>query len=149
MKEKEKFPAGSMIVPWASLSRAAEKAKAINPNDLILESLWIELYSAAALAETYGKIWHSIIWIRTKTATKRRVAATLNRLAFSISEHLEGALELYNEFCDSQAEKGIAPDTMPREFWELRTSLTLAQKGLKEFHGLEIQSCQLHLWEEI
>jgi hypothetical protein len=147
--QKEHFPAGSMILPWASLACGAENAKAIDPNNLILNSMWLELYSASQLAETYGKIWHGIIWIRSKNATKRRVAATLNRLAFSINEHLEGAIELFNEFCDSQAAAGISPEAMPKEFWDLKVNIYMAQKGLKEFHGSEIESRQLHLWEEL
>ncbi|PSF28553.1 hypothetical protein C7H19_24600 [Aphanothece hegewaldii CCALA 016] len=149
MNTKEHFPAGDMVLPWASLACGAKNAIGIDPDNLILNSLWLELYSATQLAETYGKIWHSIVWIRTKTATKKRVAATLNRIAFSINQHLEGAIELFNEFCDSQAEAGIDPAQMPPEFFELKRNIYLAQKGLKEFHREEIESCQLHFWEDI
>jgi hypothetical protein len=148
MRSKRYYPAGDMTLAGASLSLAYKIARSITSDHPDIISLQKELFEAAKLAEAYRQIWNSIIWIKSSTFTKRRVSGTLNRIAFRINEHLENAMYAFNTFCDDRQEKIDEGTLLFERFRQLRTRLSNARENLQRFHGREISSCQLHLFEK-
>ncbi len=137
-----------MTIAGASLSVAHKIARSIAPDHPCIISLQKELFEATKLTEAYYRIWHSIIWVKSSTRTKKRVAGTLNRIAFRINEHLENAIESFDAFCDERQEK-IEDETLLFEiFKQLKVRLSNARENLQRYHGREIASCQLHLFEK-
>ena len=74
----------TMVCIWASLATASDKLK--GEADEVAASLFLELTTAAALAKAYDQIWHSIHWNKARATTKKRVRATLGKLAYSIAD---------------------------------------------------------------
>jgi hypothetical protein len=136
-----------MTVASASLFVAYKIARSIAPDHPCIISIQKELFEATELAETYYQIWHSIVWIKSSTRTKKRVAGTLNRIVFRINEHLENAIEAFNAFCDSRNGKIEEGTLFFERFKQLKIRLSNARENLQRYHGREISSCQLHLFE--
>jgi TnpA family transposase len=63
----------------ASLSVAYKIARSIAFDHPCIISLQKELFFCYKIAKIYDEFWHSIIWMRSSTPTKKRLAATLNR----------------------------------------------------------------------
>jgi hypothetical protein len=148
MRSKHHYPAGDMTIAGAYLSVAHKIARSIAPDHPCIVSIQKELFEATELAETYGQIWHSIVWIKSSTRTKKRIAETLNRIAFRINEHLENAIESFNAFCDSRQGKIEDGTLLFERFRQLKIRLSDAKENLERYHGREISSCQLPLFEK-
>lgn len=57
------------------------------------------------------------------------MAATLNRIAFAIADHVEEAMRLWDEYCDEVGEETLN-QTAPTGLREFMTSVHLANNEL-------------------
>ena len=110
----------------------------------LLVSMKLELTLFVSSAETYDKVFNSIFWNGSNTATKNRVKAKLNRLAFDAVTSFVDAANLFNEYCDEMERKQIAP---PRWAESVTPNLNTAMEYLEKYHGHQINSIQLTLFK--
>jgi hypothetical protein len=103
----------------------------------------LELTLFISYAEAYGKVFNSIFWNGSNTATKNRVKAKLNRLAFDAVSSFIDATNLFNEYCSEMDKQQIIP---PRWAESVTPNLNTAMEYLKKYHGHQINSIQLSLF---
>ncbi len=125
------YPAGDLILAWASLSLIAKKLKQQTASNITLASLHLEFEAASATAKAYSEIWHSIYSKRANQQTKNRVASTLKTLAQQTYDHFLAAIDLFNQFCDEMDALGPHVTT---EWLEIRQRISLARDGLLLHH---------------
>ncbi|MDJ0600774.1 MAG: hypothetical protein QNJ37_18245 [Crocosphaera sp.] len=118
----------TMVLAWASLSVAAQKLKDLQLEDETVNSLLLELETAANLTESFQRTWNSIHWNSASKSAKVRVTRTLRKTAEMILDHLEESVKLFDQLCDEQAKNPTIPLT--DDWWEIRSSL---RRGKEEF----------------
>jgi hypothetical protein len=84
-----------MAITHCLLHCASDFIPAVHP---LLACAKFHLLTASRLGKEYEKTWHSIIWIKSRAATKRRVSEQLNHLAFDCYSHFLDATEYLNEY---------------------------------------------------
>ncbi|EAZ90053.1 hypothetical protein [Crocosphaera chwakensis] len=118
----------TMILAWASLSVAAKHLKDLQLDDETVNSLLLELETAANLTEAFNRVWRSIHWNSSRKATKVRVTRTLRKMAEMIFDHLEESVRLFDQLCDEQSRFQTIPLT--DDWLKIRNCL---ERGKKEF----------------
>lgn len=128
----------------SSLACARTVLKELHYQSSLLATLRERVSEGVELANRYYQTWHSIFWNGANAATKRRVTAVLDRIAWKVADLIYDALALFDRFCDEQERLGT-PVT-PQVF-ELRRLLAAAEAGLRRYHRHEIRAKQLELFE--
>jgi hypothetical protein len=106
---------------------------------LILAGL--EMTIAYELLQARMRIWHSIFWKRSNSATKFAVNKKMEGIAFDAGTSIINAGELLNQYYDRH---GI--DDIDREAWsQIIMSLINADRWLKEQFGVDCKSKQLNI----
>jgi hypothetical protein len=129
-----------MLIPQCVIHGLLEQ---IPSNHELLVSMKLELTLFISYAEAYGKVFNSIFWNGSNTATKNRVKAKLNRLAFDAVSSFIDATNLFNEYCSEMDKQQIIP---PRWAESVTPNLNTAMEYLKKYHGHQINSIQLSLF---
>ncbi len=130
-----------MLIPQCVIHCLLEK---IPSNHELLISMKLELTLFVSYAEAYSKVFNSIFWNGSNTATKNRVRAKLNRLAFDAVTSFLDAANLFDEYCSEMEKKQIAP---PRWAESVTPSLNTAMEYLEKHHRHQINSIQLSLFK--
>ena len=130
-----------MLIPQCVIHCLIEK---IPSNHELLISMKLELTLFISYAEAYGKVFNSIFWNGSNTATKNRVKAKLNRLAFDAVTSFVDAANLFNEYCDEMEKKQITP---PRWAESVTPTLNTVMEYLEKYNKHEINSIQLSLFK--
>ncbi|MDY7016201.1 MAG: hypothetical protein SVX43_21910, partial [Cyanobacteriota bacterium] len=134
-----------MLVPiWSPLSCAITTIEELNCDSQILAALYKRVKNGAELADQYDKTWHSIFWKTAKAATKQRVRNVLDRIAWNVADIIYDALKLFNVWCDEQEQLG---NKITKKMLELRLDLTMAEEGLRRYHGNQLSARQLDLFD--
>ncbi|WP_193200702.1 hypothetical protein [Nostoc sp. MG11] len=116
----------------------------IPSNHFLLEVARDEITIAVKCAREYELTWHSIIWIRSNTRTKRRIREQLNHLAFDCYTHLLEVVDYLNQYADLMNEQSYRP----AKWWdEVSCSLYLAYISINRENKREISARQLRLFE--
>jgi hypothetical protein len=126
-----------MTITYCLLFSAAEFIPAQHP--LLIEAKK-KLYKSSALGEEYYKTWHSIIWIASRSSTKRRVKERLNNIAFDAYSYFIEATECLDKYAVLMNKQKI-----PQAYWwvELGSRLESINESFYEEHSHEINSRQL------
>lgn len=130
-----------MLIPQCVIHCLIEK---IPSNHELLISMKLELTLFISYAEAYGKVFNSIFWNSSNNATKKRVKAKLNRLAFDAVTSFVDAANLFNEYCDEMEKKQITP---PRWAESVTPTLNTVMEYLEKYNKHEINSIQLTLFK--
>jgi hypothetical protein len=110
-------------------------------NNQLLILAGLEMTIAYNLLEARWKIWHSIFWKRSNSATKFAVNKKMEGIAFDAATSIINAGKLLDEYYDLH---GI--DDRNREAWsQIIMSLISADRWLKEQFGVDCQSKQLKI----
>ncbi len=131
------------------MSCALDKLLSLNLEDQSLDLAKQNLSDAICLMDQYYRTWHSIIWVRSDTKTKKRTSEKLNNLAFDAYDHFSKATENLNKYIDRQIEKEqkgefVAP---PSQAWsEMNVSLSVAHDCFHREHKSQIFAKQLTLF---
>lgn len=132
-----------MLIPKCVVHCLLDK---IPSNHELLISMKLELTLFVSYAEAYHKVSDSIWWNSSNNATKKRVKAKLNKLAFDAMTSFVDAANLFNEYCDEMEKKQIAP---PRWAESVTPNLNTAMEYLEEHHRHQINSIQLSLFNQL
>lgn len=130
-----------MLIPQCVIHCLLEK---IPSNHELLISMKLELTLFVSYADAYHKVSDSIWWNSSNTATKNRVKAKLNRLAFDAVTSFVDAANLFNEYCDEMEKNQITP---PRWAESVTPNLNTVMEYLEKYNGHEINSIQLTLFK--
>jgi hypothetical protein len=110
-------------------------------NNQLLILAGLEMTIAYSLLEARHKIWHSIFWKRSNSATKFAVNQKMEGIAFDAGTSIVNAGKLLNQYYD---EHGI--DDCDREAWsQIIGSLISADRWLKEQFGVDCTVKQLKI----
>jgi hypothetical protein len=108
-------------------------------NNQLLILAGLEMTIAYSLLEARHKIWHSIFWKRSNSATKFAVNQKMEGIAFDAGTSIVNAGKLLDRYYD---EHGI--DDRDREAWsQIIGSLISADRWLKEQFGVDCTVKQL------
>ncbi|MGB5769427.1 MAG: hypothetical protein WBM32_06090 [Crocosphaera sp.] len=118
----------TMVLAWADLSVAAQHLKDLKLDDETVNSLLLELETAANLTEAFNRTWRSIHWNSSRKATKVRVTRTLRKMAEMIFDHLEESIKLFDQLCDEQSR--LQTIHLTNDWLKIRHCL---ERGKKEF----------------
>lgn len=130
-----------MLIPQCVVHCLVER---IPSNHELLVSMKLELTLFISYAEAYGKVFNSIFWNGSNAATKNRVKAKLNKLAFDAVTSFVDATNLFNEYCNEMDQQQIVP---PRWAESVSPSLNTAMEYLEKHHRHQINSIQLSLFK--
>ena len=131
----------TMVLAWASLSVAAQHLKDLQLDDETVNSLLLELETAANLTEAFNRTWHSTHWNSSRKATKVRVTRTLRKMAEMIFDHLEESVRLFDQLCDEQSRFPTIPLT--KDWLEIRRSLRQGKAEFERTQGKFIEPLPL------
>jgi glycyl-tRNA synthetase alpha subunit len=110
-------------------------------NNQLLILAGLEMTIAYNLLEARWKIWHSIFWKRSHSATKFAVSKKLEGIAFDANTSIINAGKFLNEYYDLH---GISD--RDRDAWiEIIRSLTSANRWLNEQFGIDCTAKQLKI----
>jgi hypothetical protein len=110
-------------------------------NNQLLILAGLEMTIAYELLEARRRIWHSIFWQRSNSATKFAVNKKMEGIAFDAGTSIVNAGKLLNQYYDRH---GI--DDIDREAWsQIIMSLINADRWLKEQFGVDCKSKQLKI----
>jgi hypothetical protein len=110
-------------------------------NNQLLILAGLEMTIAYSLLEARHKIWHSIFWKRSNSATKFAVNKKMEGIAFDAGTSIVNAGKLLDRYYE---EHGI--DDRDREAWsQIIMSLINADRWLKEQFGNDCDSKQLKI----
>lgn len=110
-------------------------------NNQLLILAGLEMTIAYNLLEARWKIWHSIFWKRSNSATKFAVSKKLEGIAFDANTSIINAGKLLNEYYDLH---GISD--RDRDAWiEIIRSLTSADRWLNKQFGIDCNVKQLKI----
>jgi hypothetical protein len=110
-------------------------------NNQLLILAGLEMTIAYELLEARRRIWCSIFWKRSNSATKFAVNKKMEGIAFDAGISIINAGELLNQYYDRH---GI--DDIDREAWsQIIMSLINADRWLKEQFGVDCKSKQLKI----
>jgi hypothetical protein len=108
-------------------------------NNQLLILAGLEMTIAYNLLEARYKIWHSIYWKRSNSATKLAVNKKIEGIAFDAGTSIVNAGKLLNQYYDQH---GI--DELDREAWsQIIMSLISADRWLKEQFYIDCNAKQL------
>lgn len=110
-------------------------------NNQLLILAGLELTIAYELLEARRRIWHSIFWQRSNSATKFAVNKKMEGIAFDAGTSIINAGKLLDRYYE---ENGV--DEIDREKWsQIIMSLINADRWLKEQFGVDCISKQLKI----
>jgi hypothetical protein len=110
-------------------------------NNQLLILAGLEMTIAYSLLEARHKIWHSIFWKRSNSATKFAVNKKMEGIAFDAGTSIVNAGKLLNQYYD---EHGV--DDRDREAWsQIIGSLISADRWLTEQFGVDCTLKQLKI----
>jgi hypothetical protein len=110
-------------------------------NNQLLILAGLELTIAYELLEARRRIWHSIFWQRSNSATKFAVNKKMEGIAFDAGTSIVNAGKLLNQYYEEHE-----INDLDREAWSLIImSLINANRWLKEQFGVDCKSKQLKI----
>lgn len=130
-----------MLIPKCEIHCLVER---IPSNHELLVSMKLELTLFTSYADAYHKVANSIYWNDSNAATKSRIRAKLNRLAYDAMDSFWEAVKLFNQYCDEMDTKQIPP---PQWTIAVAPLLNSALRYLEKYHNHQINSIQLTLFK--
>lgn len=130
-----------MVIACSQLHCAANL---IPGNHELLINAKQHLTTASKLAEAYDNTWHSIIWIKSKTAVKRRVSNQLNHIAFDAYSHFLKASDCLSQYAELMNKFGV---NCPHWWVSLVSQMNGIYDTFHEENGNELYWRQLVLYD--
>ncbi|MCP6763253.1 MAG: hypothetical protein NHB32_31755 [Fischerella sp. CENA71] len=130
------------------MSCALTKLVFLEDSEPVLENCREHLSKAVFLMDAYDKTWHSIIWIRSNSATKKRTQQRLDELAFDAFQHFRQATENLNLYVDVLEERHTnGQEVLIPQWWDdMLLSLLTADSIFRQENKHQIIGKQLRLF---